>query len=62
MLKSNISAVFSNNTKIKIDLDDDLPLQKIITMHDVVILIKSAFNENLNRYYYHVFLEKCSYK
>ena len=27
-LKSNISGVYSRNTKIKIDSDDDLPLEK----------------------------------
>ena len=31
-------------------------------MLNVVILIKSVFNENHNRYYYQAFLEKFSYK
>ena len=61
-LKSNISSVYSHNTKTKIDLDDDLPLAKTITMHNIVLLIKSAFNEYYNQYHYQVFLEKYSYK
>ena len=31
-------------------------------MDNVVILIKSVFNENYNHYYYQAFLEKCSYE
>lgn len=43
-LKSDISYVFSHSyEKIKSDSDDDLTLEK--TLHNVVILIKSVFNE-----------------
>ena len=60
--KSSIKYVDSHNyAKIKIDSDDDLPLKKTLTMHNVVILIKSVFNKNQNHYYYNIFLEKCSY-
>ena len=53
MLKSNISYVFSHNyAKIKVDSDGDLPLERTITMYNVVILIKSVFNKNHNCYYY----------
>ena len=37
--------------EIKINLDDDLPLAKMLNMHDVVTFFKS-FNENYNHYYY----------
>ena len=47
--------------KIKIDSDDDLPLEKTLHMHIVIILSKSVFNEDYNHYYYQVFLEKCSH-
>ena len=30
--------------------------------HNVIILIKSVFNKNKNKYYYNIFLEKGSYK
>ena len=46
-LKSLISHVVSQYFgKIIIDSDDDLPLKKTLTFHDVVILIKSVFNKN----------------
>ena len=39
-LKSNISyAVSQNYSKIKIDLDDDLPLEETLAMNNVVIPI-----------------------
>ena len=63
MLKSNISDVYFHKfMKIKINLDDDLPLGKTLNMHNVGIRIKSVFNKNHNHYYNQVFLEKCSYK
>ena len=37
------------------------PIEKILTFHNVVILIKSVVNENKN-HYYNIFLEKGSYK
>ena len=42
----------------KIDSDDDLPLEKTLTMHNDVMVIKSVFNKNRNQYYYKMFLEK----
>ena len=54
MLKSNILDVCPHEyTKVKIDSDDDLPLEKILNMHT-----KSAFNENHNFHYHQMFLEK----
>ena len=47
--------------KIKIDSDDDLPL-KILHIHNVLMLIKSDFNETYKHYYYQVFLENISYE
>ena len=35
---------------------------KILTCHNVIILIKSVINKNKNGYYYNIFLEKGSYK
>ena len=40
--------------KIKFDLDDDLPLDKTIEIHNVLIAV--------NKYYPQVFLDKCLYK
>ena len=49
MSKNNISEVYSHDfMKIKISSDGDLPLQKTLSMHNVVILVKSVFNKNHN--------------
>ena len=58
ILKSNFHTVI--DTKMKISLDDGLPLEKTINMHNIVIIIISVFNESHNHDYYHVLLEKCS--
>ena len=48
-IKSGISYIVSRNyAKIKIDSDDDIPLEKTLTLHNAVILIKSVFNQNQN--------------
>ena len=41
-----------NFGKIKIDSYNYLPIKKISTIHNVIILIKSVVNENKNKYYY----------
>ena len=47
MLKSNISDFYSHKyAKIRIDLNDNLPVEKTLNVHNVVILIKSVFNKN----------------
>ena len=62
-LKSSITNVVSHNyAKIKIDSNGDFPLEKTLTMHAAVMLIKSVFNNNQIQYYYNVFLVKCLYQ
>ena len=48
-----------NYTKMKVDSYDSLPVEKILTLHNVIILIKSVLNKYQNQYYYNIFLEKC---
>ena len=61
-LKNSITYIFSNyDAKIKVDSYDSLPTEKTLTLHIVLILIKSILNKDKNRYYYNRFLEKCSY-
>ena len=61
MLKSNISDIdLHQYTKIKINWDDDLPLQKTLNMHTAIMLVKSDFNKSDNHYYDQAFLEKFS--
>ena len=57
-IKDSINYHFA---KIRIDSYNYLPLEKILTFHNVIILIKSVVNENKNKYYYNIFLEKGSY-
>ena len=62
-LKSNITCFSHKYPKIKIISDDNLPLEKTLTLHNLAILIKSVLKKkNQNHYYYNVFLEKCSYQ
>ena len=62
-LKSGIAYIFSHYfAKIKVDSYDCLPIEKILTLHNVVIHIKSVLNKDKNTYYYKIFLEKCSYQ
>ena len=61
-LKSSITDIFSHYyVKIKVDSYDSLPIEKILTLH-VIILIKSVLNNDQNHYYYNIFLEKCTYQ
>ena len=43
---------------MRVDSYNSLPIKKILTFHNVIILIKSVVNKNKNKYYYHIFLEK----
>ena len=51
-----------NYARIKIESNDSLPLEKTLTLHNVIILISLVFKKNKSHYYYHIFLEKCSYR
>ena len=62
-VKSGITYVVSYNyTRITVDSFDSLPLEKTLTFHNVLILIRSSFNKAKNNYNYNIFLEKYSYK
>ena len=48
--------------KIKcFDLDDDLPLGKILNLHNMTIIVRSVFQED-NKYYPQYFLDECLYE
>ena len=51
-----------NFGKIRVDSSNSLPVERILTFHDVIILIKSVVNNHKNNYYYNIFLEKSLYK
>ena len=48
--------------KLKVDSYGSLPIEKRLTLHNVIIHIKLILNEDKNHYYNQIFLEKCSYE
>ena len=61
--KSGITDSINHNFAIiRIDSHDSLPIEKILSFLNVIILIKSVVNNNENNYYYNIFLERGSYK
>ena len=62
-ITSGITYIISHYfAKIKVDSCDSLPIEKTLTLHNVVIHIKSVLNKDKNRYYYKIVLEKCLYQ
>ena len=56
-LKSTATCIFSYYfEKFKVDSHDTLPIEKTLTLHNVVILVKSILNKDRNHYYYKIFL------
>ena len=47
--------------KVKFNLDDELPLNKIIENPSMIIVVRDVFYEN-NKYYPQVFLDEYLYK
>ena len=39
-----------------------MPIEKVLTLQNVIILIKSILNEDKNHYYYEILLEKFLYQ
>ena len=56
------NSINHNLGKIRIDSYNSLPIGKILTFHNIIILIESVVNKNGNIYYYNIFLEKGLYK
>ena len=62
-LESGITYVFLHNyARIKVYSYDFLPLEKILTLHNVIIHMRSVLNKDQNYYYNNTFLEKCFYQ
>ena len=57
-----VDSVNHNFGKIRRDLYSSLPVDKTMTFHNVIILIKSVVSYNKNEYYYNIFLETDLYK
>ena len=59
--KSGIADSINHNFgKIRINSYNSLPIEKKLTFHNVIILIKSVVNKNKIEYCYNIFLEKGS--
>ena len=57
--KSGITDSINHNFgKTIIDSYNSLSIEKILTFHNFIILIKSVVNKNKNNYYYNIFSEK----
>ena len=62
-IKDDITYGISNSyAKIKFDSCNTLPIEETLTLHNVIILIKSVFDKEKNNYYYNIFFEKGSTK
>ena len=44
--------------KLKFSSDDNLPLNKTLKLHMVIIIVRSVFEED-GKYYLQVFLDEC---
>ena len=57
--KSGITNNINHNFgKIRIDSYNFLPIKKILSFYNVIILITSVVNKNKNKYYYNIFFIK----
>ena len=53
---STTDSINHNFARIRIDSYDSLPIEKILTFQNVVILIKSVVNKYKNEYYFNIYL------
>ena len=60
-ITKNLQDFDEKHMKIKLNLDDELPLNKTVEIPTMAIVVRAVFHEN-NKYYLHVFLDKCLYK
>ena len=60
-LKISITYIFSHYfAETKVNYYDSLPIEKILTLNNVITLSKSALNKDKYHCYHKIFLEKCS--
>ena len=61
--KSGITdSIYHNPRRNRIDSYNCLHIEKKLTLHNAIILIKSVFNRDKNNYCYNIFLERDLYK
>ena len=55
-IKSGVTDVYSHDyAKIKVNSYNSSPIEKNLTLHNVIIHIKSVLNKDKNHYYYKIF-------
>ena len=60
--KRDITGCINHNfARTRIDSYNSLPIEKAVTFHNVIILIKSV-NKNENSYFFNTFIEKGLYE
>ena len=47
--------------KIKFDIDDDMPLNKLLKMHMMTIVVRFVFEED-GKFYPQIYLDECLYE
>ena len=47
--------------KIKYNLDDDFPLNKLLKLYNLTIIVRPIFEED-GKYYPQIFLDECFYE
>ena len=47
--------------KIKLNTDDNIPLNKFLKLHNLTIVVRSVFQED-KKYYPQFFLDECLYE
>ena len=67
-IRDLIRSIFKNSDdydekymKVKLNSDDELPLNETIEIPSMIIVVRSIFHEN-NKHYPQVFLDECLYK
>ena len=60
-MTKNLNDYDEKYMKVKFNLDDELPLNKIIENPSMIIVVRDVFYEN-NKYYPQVFLDEYLYK
>ena len=58
---NNSENYYEKYTKIKFNSDDNLPSKKTLDLYNMVIIVRSVFQED-NKYYQQVFLDEFLYK
>ena len=56
-----VNQVNTENIKIKFNSADNLSLNKILKLHNLTVIVRSAFDED-GKYYPQVFLDECLYE